>query len=230
MTANPLKLVCSMATRELLFDLVKHYRDSTGRPVDCEAAGGVDVAKRVQSGEVVDVVVLAGSAIDALIAGGKLLTGSRVDLVRSAIAVAVRAGRDRPSIDSEAAVREAVLAAKTVSYSTGPSGVYLEKLFDRWGILDHIRARIVVPPPGVAVGSLVADGSVELGFQQSSELKNVSGLELLGRLPPSIQSITVFSGGIALAGGSPGAARELLAYLAAPAADRIKAMHGMDPV
>src|SRR5581483_12145047 len=98
-----------------------------------------------------------------------LLPDSRVDLVRSGIAIAVRDGASQPDVGTEEAVKRAVSGAKTLSYSTGPSGVYLEKLFDRWGILQEIRSRIVVPPPGVPVGSLVANGTVELGFQQLSE-------------------------------------------------------------
>ena len=229
MSSNPLTLLSSMATRELLAELAANFAKTTGQPVECEAAGGVDVARRVQSGESVDVVVLAGNAIDKLIADGRLIAGSRVDLVRSGIAVAVRAGQGRPAIDTEEAVRAAVVSALTLSYSTGPSGVYLEKMFERWGVLEAIRGRIVVPPPGVPVGSLVADGTVELGFQQLSELQSLSGIDVLGPLPPAIQSITIFSGGVGVGGGRPDLARQLLAFMAAPAVAAIKSKHGMDP-
>src|SRR5580693_4000376 len=165
MPPRALKLLSSMATRELLNELITQYERSSGQPVTAEAAGGVDVAKRVRAGESVDVVVLSSTAIDSLIAAGSLLPDSRVDLVRSGVAIAVRAGAPRPDVGSEDAVKRAVAVAKTLSYSTGPSGVYLEKLFERWGVLEEIRARIVVPSPGVPVGSLVANGTVELGFQ-----------------------------------------------------------------
>jgi molybdate transport system substrate-binding protein len=219
-------MVSSMATREVLAELASIYQRISSQPVTSEAAGGVDVAKRVQAGEAVDVVVLAGDAIDKLIAEGKLLSGSRVDIVKSGVAVAVRAGASRPVIDSEEAVKRAVGAAKTLSYSTGPSGVYLEKMFARWGILDDIRSRIVVPPPGVPVASLVADGKAELGFQQLSELMNRPGVEVIGPLPPAIQSLTVFSGGIAAVCSQPEAARALLAYLASPATADVKQKFG----
>ena len=228
MAAIPLKLLSSMATRELLNELVAQYQRSSGQPVTSEAAGGVDVAKRVRAGETVDVVILSSTAIDSLIAAGSLLPDSRVDLVKSGVSIAVRAGAERPDVASEEAVKRAVLAARTVSYSTGPSGVYLEKLFERWGILNQVRERIVVPPPGVPVGSLVASGKVELGFQQLSELMSLPGIEVLGPLPPEIQTITVFSGGISGGCARPAAARALLEYFASPSVSQTKQGYGME--
>jgi molybdate transport system substrate-binding protein len=228
MSVRPLKLLSSMATRELLNELTARYGRETGQPVAAEAAGGVDVAKRVRAGEAVDVVVLSNTAIDSLIAAGSLLPDSRVDLVRSGVAVAVREGAPRPDVGSEDAVKRAVAAAKTLSYSTGPSGIYLEKLFERWGILQDIRNRIVVPPPGVPVGSLVANGTVELGFQQLSELMTLPGVDVVGPLPAQIQTITVFSGGISPGCDRPESARALLSYMAAPAAAALKEKCGME--
>lgn len=229
MASEPIKLISSMATREILTELIAQYQATTSQTVVAEAAGGVDVAKRVQAGEAVDVVVLAANAIDQLIADGKLLAGSRVDLVKSGVAVAVPAGARRPDISTEDAVKQAVLAAKTLSYSTGPSGVYLLKLFERWGILETIKPRIVQAPPGVPVGSLVAKGEVELGFQQLSELINIKGITVLGPLPPAIQTITTFSAGVSAASENVDAARGLLAFMAAPAAAATKRKQGMEP-
>jgi 16S rRNA (cytidine1402-2'-O)-methyltransferase len=228
MPATPLKLISSMATRELLAALTARYASDIAQPVVVEAAGGVDVAKRVQQGEAVDVVVLADTAINKLIAEGKVLAG-RVDLVKSGIALAVRAGAPHPDIANEAAVKNAVLTAQSLSYSTGPSGVYLEKLFERWGILEQIRSRIVVPPPGVPVGSLVSSGAVALGFQQRSELMSLQGVDVIGPLPPEIQTLTVFSGGICASSAAPEAARALLQFLGSPAMAEIKRQLGMEP-
>ncbi len=224
-----IKLISSMATRDVLADLIAQYQATTSQTVVAEAAGGVDVAKRVQAGEAVDVVVLAANAIDQLIADGKILAGSRVDLVKSGVAVAVPAGAPRPDITTEDAVKQAVLAAETISYSTGPSGVYLLKLFERWGILETIKPRIVQAPPGVPVGSLVANGEVALGFQQLSELINLQGITVLGPLPPAIQTITTFSAGVSAATKHAEAARGLTAFMAAPAAAASKRKHGMEP-
>ncbi len=229
MPSTSLKLLSSMATREVLRELVRRYQDSGGRAVVAEAAGGVDVAKRVRSGEPVDIVVLARNVIDQLIAEGQLLGASRVDLVKSGVAIAVRAGAPRPDIATEAAVRQAVASAKTLSYSTGPSGTHLESLFARWGMLGELRSRIVVAPPGVPVGSLVASGAAELGFQQLSELLNVPGLQVVGPLPAAIQAVTTFSGGISIRCGEPDVARALLDYMVSPVTTEVKQRHGMEP-
>ena len=197
--------------------------------VVAEAVGGVDAARRVRAGEPFDIVMLAANAIDALIADGKVVAGSRIDLVDSGVAVAVRAGAPRPEIGSEAALREAVLAAASVGYSTGPSGVALQKLFKRWGIAEAVAARLVQAPPGVAVGSLVADGRVALGFQQLSELMHVDGIDVLGPMPPAIQITTTFSAGIGVAAGDAAAARRFVAYMASPEAAPIKRRNGMEP-
>ncbi|MGH8261497.1 MAG: substrate-binding domain-containing protein [Steroidobacteraceae bacterium] len=227
MSVRPLKLLSSMATRELLAELADDYAHRSGRPVAAEAAGGVDVAKRVEAGEAVDIVVLARNAIDKLIGAGRLIAGSRVDLVRSGVSVAVRAGAPKPDIGSEEAVKRAVLAAQSLSYSTGPSGVHLEQLFARWGILERIRARIVVPKPGIPVGSLVASGEAQLGFQQLSELMRLPGVEVLGPLPAGIQAITIFSGGIGSRSDDP-QARSLLEFLGSADTAAIKQRHGME--
>jgi molybdate transport system substrate-binding protein len=223
----PLKLISSMATRDLLSALCARYASATSQSVVTEAAGGVDVAKRVQQGEHFDVVALARSAIDKLIADGRLRKG-RVDLVSSGVALAVPAGAPLVDISSEVAVRRAVLEAASLSYSTGPSGVYLEKLFERWGILEQVRTRIVVPPPGVPVGSLVASGKAALGFQQLSELMNLPGVQLLGLLPASIQTLTVFSGAVATTSSAPAAAQALLEFMASPGTAALKRQHGME--
>jgi molybdate transport system substrate-binding protein len=224
---QPLKMISSMATRELLAALAAQYQQAQGVAVQAEAAGGVDVARRIAAGEACDVVVLAANAIDKLIADGAV-TGKRVDLVRSGVAIAVRAGAARPSIATADEVRAAVLAAPTLSYSTGPSGVYLEKLFRHWEILDEIQSRIVVPPPGVPVGALVADGRAALGFQQLSELMSLPGITVLGPLPEEIQTMTVFSAGACKTSAQPHAARALLDFLAAPEVAAVKQQYGME--
>lgn len=219
-----------MATREVLSELIARYALTTQtEPVQLESAGGVDVARRVQAGEPVDVVVLASSAIEQLIAAGRLLAGSRVGLVKSGIAVAVRTGAMRPGIGSEDALRDAVLSARTLGYSTGPSGSYLVRLFERWGITQRIASRIVQAPAGVPVAVLVARGDVEIGFQQLSELLNAPGIVVLGPLPAEIQSITTFSAAVSATCTRSQEVVALLDFLSGAQAAAVKARHGMEP-
>jgi molybdate transport system substrate-binding protein len=219
-----------MATRQVLADLVTAFEQQTGQTVVIESVGGVDAAKRVQAGEAFDMVILASDAIDKLQAAGCVQSGSKVDWVRSGVAVAVRAGAQALDIATESALKAAVLAAGSISYSTGPSGVALARLFERWGVVDQIQHRIITPPPGVPVGSLVARGEVELGFQQLSELINLEGIQILGPLPDAIQIVTTFSAGVCANAAQVDAARAFLKFINAPQAADAKRRQGMDPI
>lgn len=218
-----------MATRLLLAELAAAYRQAAEVAIEIESVGGVDAARRVQAGEAFDVVILAADAIDKLITGGSVLPGSRLDLVRSPVAIAVREGANLPDVSTEATLRQAVLEASKLGYSTGPSGNALLQLFERWGIADELRESIVQAPAGVPVGKLVADGDVELGFQQLSEMQNQPGIRVLGAMPPGTEIVTTFSGGICAASSRPEAVRELLAYMQSPAATEAKRRQGMEP-
>jgi molybdate transport system substrate-binding protein len=225
-----LRLISSMATKPLLADLVALYnKQAPDVQVQVESVGGVDAAKRVETGEAFDGVVLASNAIDKLIASGHVLTGSRADLVHSDVAVAVPAGTPAPDISTETALKAAILAAPTLGYSTGPSGVQLAKQFETWGIAEQIAPRIVQAKPGVPVGALVAKGEVALGFQQRSEMLGVQGITLVGGLPKAVEIITTFSGSVAATCQQPDAMRALLAFWQSSACDALKRQHGMAP-
>lgn len=221
--------ISSMAMRHVLAELADAYEQQSGQRVTIVSAGGVDVVRRVDEGEAFDFVVLAADVIEQLAARGRVDPASRTDLARSAIAIAVAAGATRPDISSESAVRESILRARSIGYSTGPSGAHLVRLFERWGIAHVIAPRIVQAPPGVPVGTLVARGEVDLGFQQLSELMHLPGIDVIGLLPPEIQVATVFSAAVCTASSCPAAAKALLSFLASSEADAAKGRHGMEP-
>lgn len=229
MTTATLRCISSMATRALLADLTAAARDALGLAAAVESVGGVDAARRVAAGEPFDVVVLAADAVDSLMAAGHLVPGSRVDLVRSGVSVAVRAGAVRPDLSTEEALRAAVLAAPSIGYSTGPSGSSLLKLFERWGIAPDVAPKLRQAPPGVPVATLVARGDAALGFQQLSELMHAPGIEIVGPLPAPVQIVTPFSGALCAAGTQRAPARALLEFMASPACADAKRRHGMEP-
>lgn len=218
-----------MATRQVLAELAAAYRAASGVDVVIESVGGVDAAKRVAAGEDFDVVILAADAIDKLIAGGSVLPDSRVDLVRSSVAIAVREGAPQPDLSSEDRLRRAVLAASSLGYSTGPSGTALLALFARWGLAEQLHERIVQAPAGVPVAQLVAEGRVQLGFQQLSEMLAAPGIRVVGGMPAGTEIITTFSGGVCAASPQPEAVRALLAFMQSPAAADTICRYGMEP-
>lgn len=228
--ASTLAGISSMATRQVLAELTSAWQACGGEPVVIESMGGVEAAKRVQDGEAFDVVFLAADAIDRLMAAGCIAAGSKVDLMRSATVVAVPAGHVHPDLGSEDSVRDEVLAAQSIGYSTGPSGVALQKLFERWGISAQVAPRTVQAPPGVPVGSLVATGRVALGFQQRSELIHVAGIDIVGELPLVIAIDTVFSAGVVTGSPNAEATQRLLAFMASPEAAEAKRRQGMQPL
>lgn len=223
----PITAISSMAIRLLLADLAGAYRRASGVEVRIESVGGVDAVRRVQAGEAFDLIVLAGDAIDRLAAGGHLLADSRRAIADSAVAIAVREGALLPELGSEQALRSALLAARSIGYSTGPSGTALLGLFERWGLMEMFAPRLVLAPPGVPVGSLVANGEAELGFQQLSELMHLPGIRLSG-MPPGLEIVTRFAGAIGVGSSQAEAVRGLLDVMCAADTADLKRRHGMD--
>jgi molybdate transport system substrate-binding protein len=222
--------ISSMATREVLAELAQSLQQQAGIALTVKAVGGVDAARRVQAGEAFDLVFLARDALDRLAASGALVPGSQVDLLRSPVAVAVRQGAPRPDISTAEALRAAVQGARSIGYSTGPSGTYLMQLFAQWGLEEHLQGRTVQASPGVPVASLVASGQAELGFQQLSELMHAPGIEVLGLLPEPVACITTFSVARGVQGrAGPEVLQQVLGFLNSPSAAAVKRRHGMEP-
>lgn len=225
----PITGISSMATRQLLTELVDAWHERGGTEASFAAMGGVDAAKRVLEGAAFDVVVLASEAIDKLAAAGRVLRGTETGLARSGMSIAVRRGAARPGIETEDALRRTALAARSIGYSTGPSGVALQALFERWGIGGVVGDRLVQASPGVPVGTLIARGDVDLGFQQLSELMHLEGVDVIGPMPPGMEIVTTFAGAVCTASAQPEAARALIDFFHSPAADAARQRHGMQP-
>lgn len=229
MADTPLQLLSSMATRQLLADLATAWSRRTGRQVDLVSIGGVDAARRVAAGEPFDVVVLADEAIARLIATGAVAAANRTPLAHSGVAACVRSGATPPALATADDVRQAVLAAPGIGYSTGPSGSALLKLFARWGLADVLAPKLVQAQAGVPVAAMVAAGNVALGFQQLSELLHVPGIAVIGPLPDDIQITTTFTGAVCTRASQPGAAADFLRFLASLEASAAKRQQGMTP-
>ena len=185
---------------------------------------------RLERGEPADVLIMVGYALDNLAKEGKVISDSRIELVKSPIGVAVKSGTPKPDISSADALRRALLAVKTIAYSDSASGVYVStEMFDKLGITDAMKGK-ARKIPATPVGEIVARGDAEIGFQQVSELKPVEGIDIVGPLPDELQKITVFSAGIASVSKEPDAGKALIRFLASPAARGEIVKSGMDPI
>ena len=227
--AADINVLASNALKEAYLELVPGFEKATEHKVATTWAGTNDIKKRMAAGETYDLVIMAGPALDELVKQGKIVPGSRVDLAKSGVGVAVRAGAPKPDISSGDALKRALLAAKSIAYSSGPSGVYMEGLFRRLGIADEIKPKLKQTQPGNPVGEVIARGEAEIGFQQVSELLPIAGIDYIGPLPPDIQHITVFSGGIHTGAKQPDAAKALVKFITAPAAASVIKKKGMEP-
>lgn len=219
-----------MATARLLTELAKQYEQISGDTVAFESVGGVDAARRVSEGEVFDVVVLADNAVAQLLRTGMARAGTKTAFARSQVAVAMKTGSGARPIGNADELRAAVLAAKTVGYSTGPSGVAIARLLADWNLVELLGDRLIQARPGFPVGQLIADNVVELGFQQLSELIHIDGIDIIGPMPPDIPIETIFSAAVCTTSEHPNAAESLLQFLASAQADDAKQRNGMGAV
>ncbi len=214
-TAAEVRVLASPASREACSELFPAFDGATGHKVVVTWSGTQNIRKQIAAGEVYDLVIVARE--------------SRVDLMKSAVGAAVRARAPRPEIGSGEALKKTLLAARSIAYSSGPSGAHMAELIDRMGIADQIKAKVKQTPPGMRVASVIASGEVEIGFQQVSELIAEAGIDYIGPLPAEAQKITVFAAGIHSYAREPQAARELVKYFTSPASLPILRKHGLEP-
>jgi molybdate transport system substrate-binding protein len=227
--AADIKVLSTQATEEAYKELVPQFEKTTGHKVATVFTGTLDANKRLAAGETYDLLIMSGPSIEEHTKGGKVVPGSRADIAKSGVGVAVRKGAPKPDVSSTEALKKTLLAAKSIGYSTGPSGNYLLTLFQKLGIADEVKGKLKQTPTGVFVGSIIASGEAEIGFQQVSELLNFPGLDYLGPLPTDIQFVTVFSGGIIVGAKEAEPARALLKFITAPAAAPAFTKRGMEP-
>jgi len=214
--AAQITLLSSNGVREAVGELIPQFEKATGHRVQVVWDGTLNIKKRIGSGEVADLVVMPAEDIDALSASGELTPGSRVDLAKSIIGVAVRQGLAKPDVSNSESLRRALLAAKSIVISSGPSGVHLLDLWKKQGILETLQPKLKQLPSGQGVGDAMARGEGELGFQQVSELLHASGITFVGPLPADIQKTTVFAGGVPKAAKDAAVAREFLTFVRSP--------------
>ena len=223
---SEIKVMLSAAFKEAYRELTPQFERATGHRIATAWVPSVKMLERLKGGEAVDLVILSAASLEELMKAG--IVAQRFDLVKSGIGIAVRSGAPKPDISSGDAVKRAVLAAKGIAYSTGPSGLYLIKLFERMGISEQLKGK-VKQTQGVPAGSVVASGEAELAFQQVSELLPVPGIELVGPLPPDIQEITTFAAGLHARAKEAQAARALVDFFKSPAAATVVRRKGMEP-
>lgn len=221
-----ISVVATPAIREAYAELAPLFE--TDR-VATTWVGTAELVKRLDSGEPPDVVICLSTLLDELMHAGKLAAGSRIDIASSLVGVAVPAGAPKPDFGSPEALKKTLLAASTIGISTGPSGVYLNELFQRLGILDQVKAKFRKPPPGGMVGELLARGEAAVGFQQVAELVHQKGIDYLGPLPDSLQRVSVFSGGVHARSREPQAAGAFLRFLGAAEHAPVLRRHGLSP-
>ena len=220
-----IRVMSSLAMKSACEALAPRFEREKGVRASIQFVGGADIGKRLRAREAVDLVLLAASAIDDLSREGLVQPGSRVDLVRSIVGVAVKAGAPHPDISSADALRRAVDAARCIAYSSGPSGVYLAGVFERWGIR---KEKLRQTGPGIPAGGLLVTGEADIAFQQVSELMPVKGIDLVGPLPEALQLVTVFSAGTAVTARDAMAAKAFTDFLASAAAEPELARCGLE--
>src|SRR4029078_42985 len=218
-----------LAIKAVYLELAPAFQRQSKEKLDTQWVGMADIRKRMLAGKVCDVVIGSASLIEDLVAGGSLDSRSRVDIAKSGVGAAVRAGAKKPDIGNVDALKAALRAARSIVYSSGPSGVYLAELFQRLGIAEELKSKAKQAPAGVLVGEMVARGDFELCFQQVSELRQVRGIDYVGRLPREVQLSTVFSGAVHSKSAQSKPGSELLHHLASQESQRILRKYGLEP-
>jgi molybdate transport system substrate-binding protein len=226
---EPVRVLSTLALKGAVSSLAGQYVAGGGARIDADFAPTLALLDRLRAGETADVVILTREGLDEVVREGRVVAESCVDLARSYVGLAVRAGEPHPDISTEPALRAALLGARAVAYSRlGASGILFAKLIERMGIASEINARAVIIPQGFTAERLVA-GEADLAVQQISELKQVAGIEVIGPLPHQLQTPAVFSAGRMAASPRVAQSDRLLRYLASPEVAPALRESGLEP-
>jgi molybdate transport system substrate-binding protein len=224
-----IKVLASGALKDAYLELLPNFETASSHKVTPAWSSTTDIQKRVAAGEVADLVILGDSGTEALIKDGKLVASTRAIFAKSGIYIAVRSGALKPDISSVDALKQTILAAKSVGYSEGASGAYLVAMFQKLGIYDQVKSKASIAKANEPIGEKVVHGEAEIGFHQLSELLPVKGIQIVGPLPAELQHITIFSGAVHSEAKEPDAARALTKFLTTPAAGESIKRYGLDP-
>jgi molybdate transport system substrate-binding protein len=226
---NTVRLLSTLAFMGAIRRLAEPFRAATGTGIDADFAPTLALLKRLRGGEQADVLILTREGLDELLADGSVATGSKVDLAHSYVGLAVKAGHPHPNISSEAALRATLLGARSVAYSRlGASGIFFVDMIGRMGIAEAVNTRATIVPAGFTAERLVT-GEADIAIQQVSELKLVSGIEVVGPLPRELQTPAPFSGGRLAASRRAADADRLLQYLGSAEAAPVLRESGLEP-
>jgi molybdate transport system substrate-binding protein len=225
----PIRVMSTLAVMGVLREVLPAREKATGRRIIATFEPTATLLSRIRANEPADLAILTAEAIEALLADGTLLAGSRVDVALSLVGAAVRAGAPQPDIATPEAFRAALLAAPSIAYSrAGASGIFFAGLIERLGIAAEVNAKAIVIPQGFTA-ELAARGEVALAIQQVSELMAVPGVDILGPLPEAINTRAIFSAGIFARAAAPEAATALLRHLVEAATPALLAAKGLQP-
>lgn len=226
--AAEVKVFTARAIATVLNEIGPEFERTTGHKLNVISGLPPQFIKQINAGESVDVVVSGSPVVDGLIKDGKVIADTRTNLVRSGIGVEVRAGAAKPDISSVEAFKRALLNARSIGFLKVGSGIYLAALLDRLGIAEAIASKVTRPDTDI-VSELVAKGEIELGMVVITQIMTTPGVELVGPLPPEIQSYVTFTGGVSANAKAPDAARALLKFLQEPNAVAVITAQGMEP-
>jgi len=228
--AADITLLASTGVSSMMKVVLLEFEKKTGHNIKVSYDTSNLLMKRIQSGESVDLVILTAPLIDELTQSGKITSGSRLDLAKSGIGVAIQSGKTKPDISSPESLKKVLLETNSVAYTaTGASGIYFAKVIDQLGIGDQVRAKSKTPAGGI-IAEIVAKGDAEMGVQMISELTGVKGTQLLGPLPGNLQMFTVFSAGMIQDAKDPQLVKSLMQFLTTPESIAVYKRQGMEPI